>query len=136
MESWHIYLLVAVGTALLMALSLRSRLLRRKRRKQRDFTRKLEMVLQPKETVKTVCPQKRGTVILTNKRLLFETPQGFTALPLTRIKKLQGLTREGKSTVSPPKMEKLIIKSEKDYTLTNTGPEFLELAKGLKGKKK
>lgn len=133
MESFLLPLLLAV---LLFGAWLRAAAKRRKMRKYRDFTRKLETVLQPKETVEAMCPQKNGYVVLTSSRLLFDTREGFQALPLHKIKKLQGTTPEGKATVSPPKMKTLVIKSERDFCLDNTGEEFVCLVKRLKQKRK
>lgn len=128
MEPWQTYF-VAAALSLSALLLLASRIAARKQKqKERDFARKLETVLQNKETVTVICPQRSGRVILTGKRLLFETREGFTALERTKIKKLQGLTKEGKTTVSPPKMKKLIVKGEQEYTLYNTGQEFACLA--------
>lgn len=135
MESWQIWFLIAIGAAALGALVLSAAYRRYQGRKQRDFARKLETVLQKKETIEVICPQKGGLVILTNTRLLFETKEGFIALPRSAIKSLRGTTAEGKATVSPPKMKTLTIKAGKDYTLSNTGQEFLLLAKALKKKK-
>ena len=75
---------------------------RHKRRlgKQRDFARKLELVLLPRETVKVICPQKGRNCVLTSKRVLFETKNGFTAVNIKEIKRTSGLTEEGKKTTS------------------------------------
>ena len=129
------FLLPAV-LALILAAWLYAAWDRRKKRKYRDFTRKLETVLQKKETVEAICPQKGGYVVLTTNRLLFDTRQGFLAVPLSKIKRLQGTTAEGKTTVSPPKMKTLTIKADHDFCLENTGEEFLQLAKILRQKKK
>lgn len=136
MESWQVCLTVAIGATALGALLLLTAYQRHKMRKQRDFTRKLETVLQKKETVQVICPQKGGRVILTNTRLLTETKVGFTALPLTAIKSLRGTTAEGKNTVSPAKMKSLTIKANTDLLLQNTGEEFVQLAKLLRQRKK
>lgn len=136
MNSWHICLLTAIGAAALGALLLLAACQRHKMRKQRDFARKLETVLQKKETVQVICPQKGGRVILTNTRLLVETKAGFTALPLTAIKSTKGTTAEGKATVSPPKMKSLTIKANTNLTLQNTGEEFTQLAKLLRQRNK
>ena len=61
---------ILAAAALVLLLAVRSSLRARRERKQRDFTRTLETVLLPKETVKVICPQKKGRWILTNKRLL------------------------------------------------------------------
>ena len=75
---------IAAAAVLLLILFLliRSAVRKAKERKWRDAERKLETVLLPKETVKAVCPQKKGRWILTSKRLLFETKAGFTAVAL------------------------------------------------------
>lgn len=109
---------------------------KRKKRKYRDFTRKLETVLQKKETVEAICPQKGGYVVLTTGRLLFDTREGFQAVPLSKIKSLRGTTPEGKATVSPPKMKQLTIKADHDFCLENTGEDFVQLVKLLKQKNK
>ena len=105
-------------------------------RKRRDFqsrnaTRKLELVLQPRETVKVICPQKKGRVILTSKRILFETRDGFHAVLLKNIKKVQGCNEKGNRTTVPANMVSLIIKAERDYEIRNSCPEFAEFAKQL-----
>ena len=136
MESWQICLLAAIGAAAMGVLFLCSAWKRHKRRKERDFTRKLETVLQKKEAVEVICPQRGGRVILTTTRLLLETKEGFTALPLGRIKSLRGTTAEGKATVAPARMKSLTIKADTDLVLQNTGEEFLQLAKRLKQRRK
>ena len=130
------FLLPACLMLLLLAAWLATALERRKQRKARDFTRKLETVLQKKETVEAICPQKGSNVVLTTSRLLFDTKEGFQAVPLHTIKKLQGTTPEGKATVSPPKMKTLTIKAERDFCLQNTGEDFVLLVKRLKQKRK
>ena len=105
-------------------------------RKRRDFqsrnaTRKLELVLQPRETVKVICPQKKGRVILTSKRILFETRDGFHAVLLKHIKKVQGNNEKGNRTTSIPKMVSLTIKADQEYEIQNSCPEFQEFAKQL-----
>lgn len=136
MESLQICLLAAIGCVALGALFLIRACKRFRGRKQRDFARKLETVLQKKETVQVVCPQKGGRVVLTTTRLLFETKEGFTALPLGSIKSLRGTTAEGKTTVSAPKTKTLTIKANTDLLLQNTGEEFVQLAKLLRQRKK
>ena len=79
-----------------LVLMIRSAVARARERKWRASERKLETVLQPKETVKAICPQKNGRVILTSKRLLFETKEGFTAVALKDIKSVRGNTSEKK----------------------------------------
>ena len=105
-------------------------------RKRRDFqsrnaTRKLELVLQPRETVKVICPQKKGRVILTSKRILFETRDGFHAVLLKNIKKVQGNNDKGNRTPVPANMVRLTVQAEQDYEIRNSCPEFEEFAKQL-----
>ena len=105
-------------------------------RKRRDFqsrnaTRKLELVLQPRETVKVICPQKKGRVILTSKRILFETRDGFHAVLLKHIKKVQGNNEKGNRTTVPANMVCLAVQAEQDYEIRNSCPEFEEFAKQL-----
>jgi hypothetical protein len=105
-------------------------------RKRRDFqfrnaTRKLELVLQPRETIKVICTQKRGRVILTSKRVLFETKDGFHAVLIKHIKKVQGNNEKGNRTTVPANMVSFTIKAEQDYEIRNSCPEFEEFAKQL-----
>lgn len=132
METWQYSLAAALAVVLLLAA--RSAVIKRRKRKERDFTRKLETVLQPKETVKVICPNPHGRCILTSRRLLFDTKDGFMALPFARIKRVQGTDNMGKTTAAVSKMVSLTVKAEKDYTIYNTCGEFAELAKQLKSK--
>ena len=105
-------------------------------RKRRDFqsrnaTRKLELVLQPRETVKVICPQKKGRVILTSKRILFETRDGFHAVLIKNIKRVQGSNDKGNRTTVPGNMVRLTVQAEQDYEIRNSCPEFEEFAKQL-----
>ncbi len=132
MNHWQYlpFLMLAVPVLLLM---IRSAARKHRERRQRDFTRTLETVLQPKETVKLVCPQKKGNCTLTSRRLLFETREGFTAVPLNTIKRIQGRTKDGKSTTVAEKMVSLTVKAEKEHTIY-PGENFPELYKALKKK--
>ena len=105
---------------------------KRRARKQRDFTRKLETVLQPKEEIKVVCPSRGGNWIVTSKRLLMETGEGFVAYPFSKIKSVSGVTAEGKKTTSPAKMASVTVKAGQEYTLQNHSEEFVDLVKELK----
>ncbi len=118
-------------TLLLVALATGSYLRRAKERKMRTQLRKLELVLLPKETVKAICPQKKGRYILTSRRVLLETKEGFTALLLKDIQKVQGLNEKGNRTTSVPKMTQLVIKGEQEYTVANCCGEFEEFARQL-----
>ena len=129
------YLLAVLPLAALL-MALKNALRKRKLGKQRDFARRLETVLLPRETVKVICPQKKGNAVLTGKRVLFETRTGFTAVHIKDIKRISGLTEAGKRTTSIPKMVSLTFKAAEEYTLVNTGEEFLDFAKQLTAKVK
>ena len=132
--------LLAVAVLLCLLLAIRSSLRARRERKERDFTRTLETALLPRETIKVVCPQKKGRWILTNKRLLLEEKGCFHAIPLDKIKSVQGKNAAGNRTTSPANMVSLIVRADKDYTIGNTCELFPELAaqlqSGLKKRKK
>ena len=132
--------LLAVAVLLCLLLAIRSSLRARRERKERDFTRTLETALLPREIIKVVCPQKKGRWILTNKRLLLEEKGGFHAIPLDKIKSVQGKNAAGNRTTSPANMVSLIVRADKDYTIGNTCELFPELAaqlqSGLKKRKK
>ena len=131
--------LLAVAVLLCLLLAIRSSLRALRERKERDFTRTLETALLPRETIKVVCPQKKGRWILTNKRLLLEEKGGFHAIPLDKIKSVQGKNAAGNRTTSPANMVSLIVRADKDYTIGNTCELFPELAaqlqSGLKKRK-
>ena len=131
---------LAAAVLLSLLLAIRSSLRARRERKERDFTRTLETALLPKETVKVVCPQKKGRWILTNKRLLLEEKGGFHAIALDKIKSVQGKNAAGNRTTSPQNMVSLTVKADKDFTIQNRNDQFPELAKqlqsGLKKRKK
>ena len=123
--------LLAVAVLLCLLLAIRSSLRARRERKERDFTRTLETALLPREIIKVVCPQKKGRWILTNKRLLLEEKGGFHAIPLDKIKSVQGKNAAGNRTTSPANMVSLIVRADKDYTIGNTCELFPELAAQL-----
>ena len=100
-------------------------------RKQRDFQRKLETILLPRETVKAVCPQKKGRWVLTSRRLLAETKKGFIALDIKSVKSAYGITSDGKRTTDPKKMTQFIIKAGSEHRLQNTGADFEAVARQL-----
>ena len=124
-------LLVTAAVVLMMAALIQSSIRKRREYKNRDAARKLELVLQPRESIKVICPRKKGRVILTSKRVLFETKEGFTAVPIKTIKKLQGNNEKGNRTTVPAKMVRLTIKAEQEYEIKNSCPEFEEFAKQL-----
>lgn len=124
-------ILLAAAVLLVLTLAVRSSLRKRREYKYRDAARKLELVLQPRESIKAICPQKKGRVILTSKRVLFETKDGFSAVVMKNIKKVQGLNEKGNRTTVPANMVRLIIQAEQDYEIKNNCPEFAEFAKQL-----
>ena len=132
LHQWQVILLCAAALALLIQLF--SAIRGSRERKRRDALRKLELVLQPRETVKVICPQKKGRVILTSTRILFETRAGFTAVPVKHVKKLRGTNSKGNRTTVPANMVSLTICADQEYTIHNTGDEFLELVKLLQRK--
>ena len=131
---------LAAAVLLILLLAIRSSLRARRERKERDFTRTLETALGPKETIKVICPQKKGRWILTNKRLLLEEKGGFHAIALDKIKSVQGKNAAGNRTTSPANMVSLTVKADKDFIIQNLNDQFPELAKqlqsGLKKRKK
>ena len=129
------YLLALLPAAALLTALLNS-LKKRRLGKQRDFARRLETVLLPRETVKVIVPQKKGRCVLTSKRVLFETKSGFTAVNIKDIRRTSGLSEEGKKTTSVPKMVSLTFKAAEEYTLINTGEEFSDFARQLTAKVK
>ena len=129
MQPWQEIL--AAASLLLLILAVRSSLKKRREYKYRDAARKLELVLQPRETIKVICPQKKGRVILTSKRILFETKGGFNAVPIKTIKKVQGNNEKGNRTTVPTKMVSLTIKAEQEYEIRNNCEEFAAFAKQL-----
>ncbi len=134
MNQWQ-YVLLSILLLLCCFFLVRHWLRKRKQNRKRDFDRKLETVLQPKERVKTICPQKKGRCILTSRRLLWETAEGFTAVPLRSVKGVRGVTIEGKSTASIPKMVRMTVKTgEREHTITRTSGEFDAIAKALQAR--
>ena len=124
-------ILVAAAVLLVLIAAIQSSVRKHRDYKRRDAARKLELVLQPRETIKVICPQKKGRVILTSKRVLFETKDGFHAVTIKSIKKVQGSNEKGNRTTVPAKMVSLTIKAEQDYEIKNSCPEFEEFAKQL-----
>ena len=127
---------ILAAAALVLLLAVRSSLRARRERKQRDFTRTLETVLLPKETVKVIFPQKKGRWILTNKRLLLEEKGGFHTIPLDKIKSIQGKNAAGNRTASAASMVSLTVKADKDFLIQNSNGQFPELAKLLQSELK
>ena len=125
---------LAAAVLLSLLLAIRSSLRARRERKERDFTRTLETALLPRETVKVVCPQKKGRWILTNKRLLLEEKGGFHAIALDKIKSVQGKNAAGNRTTSPANMVSLTVKADKDFAIQNHNDQFPELAKQLQSR--
>ncbi|MGM9586255.1 MAG: hypothetical protein ACI3VA_02040 [Candidatus Limivicinus sp.] len=123
--------LTASAVLLVLLLAIRSSARKRRERRQRDFTRTLETALLPRETVKVICPQKKGRWILTSKRLLLEEKGGFHAIPLEKIKSVQGRNAAGNRTTSVGNMAALTVKAENEYRIQNDNDQFPELAKQL-----
>lgn len=133
MEYWQY--LSGFAAVILLALLIRSAVVKKRKRKERDFTRKLETVLQPRENIKVICPNHGSRWILTSRRLLLDTKDGFLAFPFGKIKKLQGFDSTGKATTSVAKMKRLTVKvgkTDEIYTLDNSCEEFSQLAGQLK----
>ena len=130
MIPWQV-ILVAGAVVLTIVALVQSSLRKHREYKHRDRTRKLELVLQPRESIKVICPQKKGRVILTSKRILFETKEGFNAVLLKNIKKVQGTNEKGNRTTVPANMVSLTVKAEQDYVIRNDCEEFREFAKQL-----
>ena len=130
MIPWQVILVAAAVVMIIVAL-VQSSLRKHREYKQRDNTRKLELVLQPRENIKVICPQKKGRVILTTKRILFETKGGFNALPIKTTQKVHGSNAKGNRTTVPANMVSLTIKAEQDYTVKNESPEFQEFVRQL-----
>ena len=124
-------ILVAAAVLLVLIAAIQSSVRKHRDYKHRDATRKLELVLQPRETIKVICPQKKGRVILTSKRILLETKDGFHAISLKNITKVQGNNAKGNRTSLPANMAHLTIKADREYEIRNSCPEFAEFAKQL-----
>ena len=124
-------ILVIAAVLLVLLAAIRSFWRKRRDFQSRNATRKLELVLQPRETVKVICPQKKGRVILTSKRILFETRDGFHAVLIKNIKRVQGSNDKGNRTTVPANMVRLTVQAEQDYEIRNSCPEFEEFAKQL-----
>lgn len=136
MTVWQEMTAAALVLLILLVLIVRSAVRKARDRKWRAAERKLETVLQPKEIIKSVCSQKKGRVILTSKRLLFETREGFNAVALKDIKRVQGNTKDKKTTSSVAKMVSLTVKGPEEYTIYNSSEEFSDLAQKLRDKVK
>ena len=130
MIPWQVILVAAAVVVTIVAL-IQSSLRKHRAYRNRDSARKLELILQPRESIKVICPQKKGRAILTSKRVLFETKEGFTAVPLKSIKKVQGSNEKGNRTTVPANMVSLTIKAEQDYVVNNCCEQFQEFAKQL-----
>ena len=134
MTAWQEWVAAGLVLVVLMLITIRSALRKAKDRKWRAAERKLTTVLQSGETIKVICPEKKGRVILTSKRLLFENREGFHAVALKDIKKIQGTTKEGKITSVPGKMKSVSLSGPGDYVVRNSSQEFEELVRQLQKK--
>lgn len=131
MTYWQFWLvLAAVGFVVLAWVLAVSRL--RRKDSRREFLRKLDSMLQPREKVAVICPQRGGYCVLTNSRLLVTRRGTYTGYALKELRGIQGKTKEGKSTTVPEKMATLTVKLRENLELRNTGGEFVELAKALR----
>lgn len=129
---WQYYALGGLLVVLLL-LWIVSKVRQYRLRRERDFTRRLETLLLPKETIKVICPGPQGKWVLTNKRLILEAGEGFAAFPFSKIKKVSGVDSTGKSTVAAGKMARVTVTAyDQMYTLPRRKGSFTELVKGLK----
>ena len=124
-------ILTAAAAVLILALAGMSYLRKTRAFRAKEENRLLESVLQGRETVRVICPQKKGKVILTSKRVLFETKEGFHAVALKNIKSVRGTNEKGSRTTVPAKMVSLTIRADKDYVIKNDCAEFESFAKQL-----
>ena len=132
MSQWQYLLLTVLAFAGLGAI-VGSALAVAKLRKQRDFTRRLETLLQSRENIQVICPGPKGRWILTNKRLILEKDNRFDAYPFEKIGKVSGVDETGKATVAAGKMQTLTVKiGEKERILRRKNEDFTLLVKGLK----
>ncbi len=132
MQQWQYFLLAGLFLAGLAAITASS-LAAAKKRRQRDFTRRLETLLQLKETIQVICPGPKGRWILTNKRLILENGQRFDAFPFEKISKITGEDETGKATVSAAKTHLLTVKTgDKTMTLWRRNDDFTDLVKELR----
>lgn len=132
MQKEQYLLLMGIAAAFLL-IKLCVALVKRKKRRQRDFTRRLETLLQPDEDISVVCPSPQGRWILTNKRLIMEAGEAFTAFPFKKIKKVSGVDETGKGTVAAAKMAVLTVKTAgQEFTLRRKGEDFTDFVKGLR----
>ena len=134
MEALIAYWPYLTALAVLAGLWIYSAVKKARFRRERDKTRTLETLLQPKETVRCVCTQRGGRWILTSKRLIIEDKNGYTALPFGKIKRLAGHDAAGKATAAPAKMACVTVKTDREFTLHSGDEAFVELVRQLKTK--
>lgn len=132
-RQWQ-YVLLAILLLLLFILWVFGKVRQFRLRRERDFTRRLETLLLPKEEISAICSGPHGRWVLTNKRLIMEAGEGFTAFPFSKIKKVSGVDKTGKATVAAAKMAVLTVKTaDQEFTLPRRGKgDFTALVKGLK----
>ena len=126
MEPWQYILAVAAPSILLLMIL--SGLRKRKRRKQRDFTRKLETALQPEEEIQAVYTLRGVCWVATDRRLLRNTKMGFGAIPYEKIRQLKGVNEEGGATVSAKRMVSFTVKADQDYSFSGKSEAFTAFA--------
>ena len=135
MIHWQFWLVLAAVVSVLLAWIFAVSRVRWKD-SRREFLRKLDSMLQPKEKVAVICPQRGGYCVLTNFRLLVTHRGDYTGYSLKELRGIQGKTKEGKTTTVPEKMVTLTVKLRQNVELRNTGSEFVELAKALRDRVK
>lgn len=131
---WQVLLLGSLGALVLLGWIL-GKIRKYRLRRERDFTRRLETLLLPEETVSAICPGPQGRWVLTSKRLILEAGEEFLAFPFRRIKKVSGVDSTGKATVAAGKMAVATVKTvdDQEFTLSRRRKgEFEALIKGLK----
>ena len=65
-----------------------------------------------------------------------EEKGGFHAIPLDKIKSIQGKNAAGNRTTSAANMVSLTVKADKDFLIQNSNNQFPELAKLLQSELK
>ncbi len=133
MMQWQ-YLLLGTILFLIILLWIVSKIKKFRLGQERDFTRRLETLLLPKEEISAICPGPHGRWVLTNHRLILEAGEGFTAFPFGKIKKVSGVDETGKATVAAAKMAVLTVKTaDQEFTLARCKRgDFTGLVKGLR----
>lgn len=130
MAYWPYLLAFGAGAGIILAWLCRVGR-RQKAYNHQEFLRKLDSLLQPKEAILVLCPQKGGCCVLTNQRMLLEKRGTFQAFPLSDLRSVQGKNKGGNRTTVPGNMVTLTVKFQQTVILRNTGSAFIELTKHL-----